>query len=407
MKRKIALFALIICVLIFAAYTIPTAKNRYRGYQKAIDIAHIRSVPGKQDARLLDIKIPLSNSTTFDYNKNLKDLHFVKLETSARSKIGSIDKILLTDSRIIIVDFNASKGVYIFDSSGRFINKILANKDPKDNTAVVSDFYDVAYDYTADEIILHDQTEYQSSYFDRDGHFRKASKEYVYFANLVNLKNTDKYVYINSFGGNDHIPVLTESALYFGKRNTEILYTATDAVKNMKTGINYQINNNSSFNNSNNKVFYTPEFSDTVYQIAAAPLNVYPKLVIHYPGADINSIIKKENKEGIDEYINLENQNKYYSFKGEIFSNDDSIYYIATYKDGLSGYFYSEKTNKIIGGDLVSTVLPKDSAQIKEYRYPITTFNDYFVSALPASDFGHTAKPTDNPVLAFYKLKNF
>lgn len=123
----------------------------------------------------------------------------------------------------------------------------------------------------------------------------------------------------------------------------------------------------------------------------------------------------------MEKYIKLKNSNRYYSFQGEIFCNTDSVYFIATHKNVFSGYFYSEKTNKIIGGDLVSSVATTDSAQIEAYTYPVTAFNDYFVSVLPFSNFVdsktlHTAKlaeikkgikPTDNPILAFYRLKDF
>jgi len=410
------------CILILTSCNIPIGENRYRGYQKAMDIDHIKSVSGKTDTKILTIKIPPSDSITFDYNKNLKDVYFIKLETIAESKINNIDKILLTKNRIILVDFNISKGVFIFDSSGRFINRILASKNLEDKKAMISNFYDVAYDYNHDEIILHDQTKSKSYYFDQDGNFKNNSKEYLYFANFVNLKNTDYFVYLNQLGGNNHIPALTKSSIYIGKRDTKILYTATDAVHNMKTDINYWINRNLSFSNSNNKVFYTPEFSDTVYQVDGNPLNIYPKLTIHYPATSINVALKQHHNENIDAYIRLVNTDQYYSFKGEVLCNDDSIYYVSTYKKGLSGYFYSEKTKKIIGGNLVSNLLPTDSAQLYGYRYPLTTFNNYFVSILTPSDFGNRnkglssaklseikkgIKPADNPILVFYKLKNF
>lgn len=421
MTHKLILVLFLSYLLILASCNIPLGENRYRGYQKAMDINHIKSITGQTDAKLLDVKIPLSGSITFDYNKNIKSLYFIKLETTAASKISNIDKILLTNNRIIIVDFSILKGVLIFDSSGHFINSILENRNFEDKRMTVSNFIDVAYDDQHNEIILHDQNKCKSFYFDENGNFKNSTKEYLYFANFVKLKNTDNFVYLNQFGGNDHIPQLNKSSIYLGKKDTKIEYTATAVVKNMKTNINYQINRNISFTNSNNKIFYTPEFSDTVYQIVGKPLNVYPKLIIHYPGPDINSKLKEIHKENISNYTRLSNTNQYYSFNGEVLCNDDSIYYVASYKNGLTGYFYSEKSNKIIGGNPVSKLLPIDSAQLDSYRYPVTTFNNYFVSILTYSDFGHVKwlssaklskikkdiKPTDNPILVFYKLKDF
>jgi len=189
----------------------------------------------------------------------------------------------------------------------------------------------------------------------------------------------------------------------------------------MKAHVDYEINNNLSFKNSNDKLFYTPEFSDTVYQIIGNPINICPKVVVHYPAADINSMLKKKHSENIESFIKLTNTAQYYSFQGELICNDDLIYYLTIYKNGPTGYFYSEKTNKIIGGNLVSKLFPTDTAQLDGYKYPFTIFNDHFVSVLTYSDFANSKrlssaklsaikkgiKPSDNPVLVFYKLKDF
>lgn len=415
--RFITILFLFSCLFIYSGCNSPFDLHKYHGFRNVIDVNHIKSVSGKTDVKVLDIHIPLSDSMTFDYNKSLKDVHFIKLETKAQSKINNIDKILLTKNRIIIVDFKVAKGVYVFDSSGRFISSIFANSGIFDSKAAVSDFYDVAYDYKFDEIILHDQTKHKSYYFDQDGNFKNSTQEYVYFVNFVNIKNTDYFVYLNPFGGNDHIPEITKSTIYIGKKDTRILFTATNAIHHMKANVNYQINNNLSFNNSNSKLFYTPEFSDTVYQIIGHPVNVYPKLVVHYPELDINSVLKKRHTENIESFTNLMNTANYYSFQGEVICNDDLIYYLNIYKNGSTGYFYSEKTH----GSPVSKLFPADTAQLDGYKYPVTTFNSCFVSILHSSDFQNSnwlsssklsaikkgIRPADNPILAFYRLKEF
>lgn len=417
-ENSMIAFILLSWMLVYSSCDTPFGKSRYQGFENAIDIKHIKSLPGKK-TKVLDINIPASGSMNFDYNKYLQKVYFVKLETTPESKIHAVDKILLTKDRIIVVDFNIAKAVYIFNSSGRFINSILAEK--ANAKAMIPVFHDVAYDYELDEIILHDQVKAKSYYFDKDGNFKSIAKEYIYFTNFANLGNTKYYVYLNSLGGNGHIPALSKSAIYIGNKDTRILYTATDAVKGMLTNVNYEINRNLSIINNNKNLFYTPEFSDTVYQISGEPINVYPKLAIHYPGANVNEILRKEHNKGISEFIKLKNTDKYYSFEGEVFCNDDSVYYIGSYKNGLISYFYSAKTNKIIGGTPVSKLLSTDSTQLDGYRYPITTFNSYFVSILSISDFFNTKwkscaklaevkkdiKAGDNPILAFYKLKDF
>lgn len=419
-RALIHILSLIVSITFFAACNINTGATKYRGYKNAIDINKISSVPGIKDTKILDVALPAANSSTFDYNKSLKDVYFLKLETTPESKINNIDKVLLSKNRIILVDSRISKGIYIFDSTGRFINKILADKSIGGGKAMISNFIDVTYDYNDEAIILHDLDKSKFFYFDNNGNFKKFSKEYFYFFRFTSLRNTNFFVYINAFGGNDHISALAKSSIYIGSKDAKKLYTANNAIKNMNANVNFWINDNLSIRNCNNNIFYTPEFSDTVYKIDGRP-NIYPKLVIHYPGPNVNEKLKERKKENLQEYNKLMNTNQYYSFKGEIICNDDSIYCIYSYKNGLTGYFYSEKTHNIVGGSLSSKLSPKDSALLELYRYPVTTFNDYFVSILDVSEFGYSKwlasgklaelkksiKPTDNPILVFYKLKDF
>jgi hypothetical protein len=118
----------------------------------------------------------------------------------------------------------------------------------------------------------------------------------------------------------------------------------------------------------------------------------------------------------------LYNSHQYYSFRGQILSTKDSIYYIECHKDGLAGYFYSEKTNRIIGGNITSTLKYNDSAQMEFYQYPIASNDNEFISIISPKQFGPLTNilcseklskalegfnSNSNPILVFYKLKNF
>jgi 6-bladed beta-propeller len=415
------LLLLSVVTTVLSACTLSLAENRYRGFKGFIDIDHITSVPGKPNCAVQAIDIPAENSTSFDFNRRLQDVRLVKLQTTPESKVANMDKMLLTTDRIILVDLLTEKSVFIFDARGKFIRKITAGRGLYKGKRMIDNFMDVAVDTKTGEIILHDQSGAKLYYFDKNGIFENSSKEYLYFASFANIPNTDKYVYWNAYGGNDHIPALASSALYLGGKNTAIRYTATEPVKSMLTGIGYRINVNRSLLNGNANIFYTPEYSDTVYHISGNPLNVYPEIVVHYPGPDINSKLKREKRLEFMDYLKVSNKNQYYSFKGELLSPNDSVFYLSTYRNGLSGYFYSAGTHHIIGGEIKSSLSTRDTCLLDAFRYPESTFGDYFVSVLLPDDLGHTKwlkssqllaiendlKPSDNPILAFYKLKSF
>ncbi|SFM58240.1 6-bladed beta-propeller protein [Chitinophaga sp. YR627] len=421
MKHIYQLISIIFLVLVIAACNGSLSRNRYRGFESVIDVNKITSLKPSLRGQVLDVRIPPSDSLTFDHNSRLTDIKYVRLETTPESKIGLLEKLIITGDRIIVADFSVSKSVFVFDSTGHFISRISANKGTASRKAMISNFIDIAYDFERNEIILHDQSEAKSYYFDKDANFLHSEKEYVYFYHFANLKNTDQYVYLNQFGANEHIPGLAGSTLYLGTRGTKLNFTTKDAVPGMIGDLNFYININLSFNNSNDNIFYTPEFSDTVYQIGVDPIAIFPKLVIHYPGPDINSKLKELHKENLADYMKLLSQNQYYSFKGEVLGNNDSTYYIGTYRDNFYGYFLSARTGNIIGGPVSSTFSVKDSLDLDGFKYPLTTYKDHFVSILGFSDFSlskslpssklaavrGTIKESDNPVLLFYKIKAF
>lgn len=399
----------------------PIKKNKkFSNFNKIIDTGKLTVLVPKQSETLVNIKIPKENSLFFDYNNNLTDLKFIKLEKIKSSEISKIDKIFLSSNRIIVIDLFIKNIVYIFDTTGKFINKISSSTEySKQKKYKYEKFIDVAFNSDQKQIILHDDQKNNSLYFDTDGNFIKTMKEYISFVDFANIKKSTSYVYLNMGGGNEHIEQLSKTNLYIGKENTNIQSIAPYAKTPGDININYMYRTNLSSLNSENKIFYTPIFSDTIYQINPNPVNVFPKLVLHFPGPNINEEIRKNQKLKMNGIVDMMNTFSFYYFNGFILSNDKKIFYFDCSKKGASGYFYSETNDTIIGGLPIFKKNTKDSTQLLFYRYPETTFQDYFISILFPSDFDtsnnlmtnklallkKSLKPMDNPILVFYKIK--
>lgn len=394
----------------------------YEGYEEVIDVNNIKTIRNNTSKKIIDLHIPPIENAFFDYNEYLRYLRFVKLEKTDQSVIGKIDKLLLADDRIIVVDFKITESVFIFDSTGRFINKIAAEKDTDTSSSGLSHFMDVVYYHNTNEIILHDSRSGQSYYYDNKGNFKRADKEYVSFFNFENLKNTDYFVYLDQYTQNNHIPALTTSDVYLGKESTKIQHIVPGAVQTVKINANYHYPYNLC-SGSGSTVFYTPVFSDTIFAIDANGPQVYPKFAFHFPGPDLVSKVKEHPQQIDMEQLNkLRNSDQYFSFMGKILPVKDSIYFMECYKDEQLGYFYSEKSNKIIGGYIRSRMAYGDSARIEFYQYPVASHNQEFVSVIMPenaalktntlrtvqfSNAMHGIDRNCNPVLAFYTLKPF
>jgi len=395
-----------------------TSNKNYKGYETVIQSDLIIPVPSIKNSEIIQVSIPKEDSLEFEYNNYLEDISFVKLETSAKSKINNIDKIIISNDRIIISEKTPQNKVFIFNRNGDFINFIGTNNTIHKDQVRIDKFLDVTYDFTTNEIILHNQSVSKLYYFDKNGYFKNIKKEYIYFYQFANIPGTDEYLYVNSLGGNNHLPKLKNSSLYIGNKDTQIRFIANDALKGMKTDVSYIINKQPSITNSNYKMFYTPDFSNRVYRVFGKK-GIKEELNINLPTPNTFEKLKNPKNHSIDAFTKLINSGQYYYFTGGVLSNDQDIYFIPTYRVGMSGYFYSKKANSIIGGGTLSHSSQKDTIKITGYQYPISTYKDYFISILYPSDFIlkhgkanyklHTIQtkitPKDNPVIMFYKIK--
>lgn len=399
-----------------------TDRSRFAGFKTIIDVNNIKPVSGESTELITKIKIPIKDSLGFDYEKRLTNLRYVSLESSPASMIGKIEKIYFSDERIIIVDSRITETVFLFDKNGNFINKIAAKKSESADTFShdMTHFFSATYSYDDKKIILHDDKKAMLYYYDENGNYIRSQKVYFSFSDCINIKNTPNFVYLSLYKKNAHIPILQENDLYIGKGNGQVTHVVPLVNQTSKLKQKYYYKTN--LISSTDKVFYTPMFSNIVYKIDGNPIKVFPKFSIEFEGQTINDIITKKEDINIEEYIRLINSHNYFSFSGKILATNDSIYYIECKKKGQLGYFYSEKSHKIIGGDILSSSNVKDSVDIEFYQFPIASNGKEFVSLMDPTfyDFSGTNLRTSklnkvlrafnknsNPVLLFYNLEPF
>ena len=103
-------------------------------------------------------------------NKYFKSCRYVQLETDTNMLIGRIDKVLLNEDRIYIMDRFVTKNVFVFDKDGRFINKISRlGQGPEEYI----DINDIFYDESEQTINIQSwggiKGQFKIMSFDRDG----------------------------------------------------------------------------------------------------------------------------------------------------------------------------------------------------------------------------------------------
>ncbi|MCQ4875339.1 MULTISPECIES: 6-bladed beta-propeller [Odoribacteraceae] len=130
------------------------------------------------------------------------DLKLIPLETSSKSLIGEVDKIMIQDSFVYLLDVNKAKSLLVFNlNSGKFLRKI--GNYGKSNSEYIE-----PTDFTVDgnHVIILDNRSTKLLIFDIEGNFKEVSR--LQFA-LQTIERTGvDSVFIGIAGDNRHIDAI-------------------------------------------------------------------------------------------------------------------------------------------------------------------------------------------------------
>jgi hypothetical protein len=78
---------------------------------------------GKKEKADYTINLSRAENDISSYNF-IEDISYIQLETNENSLIGYITKLYISDNRIYVLDTYITRSLFVFDFSGKFINKI-------------------------------------------------------------------------------------------------------------------------------------------------------------------------------------------------------------------------------------------------------------------------------------------
>lgn len=140
-------------------------------------------------------KISLSKTSditiTKDSIKNFSEqiiyeTEFIPLETTQEALIGYIDKIVMTDSMIIVADFHKTKKVFVFDKQGNFLRSI-SNIGSAENEYI--SIFDITTSPTSNNLFILDGHKNDLLEFSLNGDFIKKIHLPVKYANNIIFEN--------------------------------------------------------------------------------------------------------------------------------------------------------------------------------------------------------------------------
>ncbi|WP_106831223.1 6-bladed beta-propeller [Parabacteroides pacaensis] len=220
----------------------------------------------EKTSRILEDKIYVVDVNVSDDMKNIGDTgteyfidcQFIQLDTDTNNVIGEVSKIIVTDGRIYILDTFKAQSVFIFDTTGKYINKIYRQgKGPGEYLQVT----DIFYDEREKTINLLDSRG-KILIFNKDGNVYKKEINFRFYAFNFQKDINGNYIFNsknNPFSSfNDKITVFSST-----QKKMYSAFPISEEWKYKSSGIENELIK------SGEQIFYIPQLETDVYKITS------------------------------------------------------------------------------------------------------------------------------------------
>lgn len=351
---------------------------------------------------------PFLNKKTFDFGKLVEEVNFISLETKNESLIGGIYKILTTEEFIYIMDDFRGRSIIIFDKNGKFVRRFTHGQGPGELSRV----YDMDYDFKNEELVV-----YQHSFFlffDKQGNYIRQERLPIDFDNFVTTGNG--YIFKTvPIQGNNHLGEKEKYRFLFANKKFNINSVAVYQSKEPKALSAYTY-----LYKNEGLLSLTGQLTDTIYKYNEKSNELAIEFILNYKKKLPREYIYGENYEVFekatynnDYYFNIGNYLETFSQNIFFLENNYIKYQTVIYRD--------KKTGNMTGG----TNANYDVNELPPIAFPKAVYKDYFISVYVPSVEGYSllknskmiseedkekiklSKEEDNPVLVYFKLKEF
>lgn len=358
----------------------------------------------RQGLKYVDIQVDVYSERIISESQ-IKDNYIVKLETNDECLIGDIRKLSVENDRIFILDSDVSQKLFVFNKTGKYLFSIGQKGQGPGEYYSINDFF---IDKDDRRIIIYDANLRNLHYYDWDG----------------------QYVKTHSFSGKwlfACCPIDSNLfALDFNKKalankyHLEFVDVNNDVQAAFKPlEMDYELANNfhiAFYRGIDNKVLYVPTRCDTIFDISNGVLSggYYVDFGANKVPIDRHKKLKKR-----DQVIDLLNSKYCYGIKN-VLETSNMLYFDFSFGSNGFPLFY-DRNSKLTYSGLLYFPLPK---AVDSDNYFVGFYESYVVNQIVSSpdsydynvnwrkSIGETSwkvveqmKPSDNPLLLFYKIE--
>lgn len=337
------------------------------------------------------------------------DIRVIPLETTEDCLIADVSRIFMSDGRIYVYD-KQSKGVYIFDMSGKYIDRVYSiGAGPGEYTDISDAFVD------GNNIFITDYYTNRILVYDLDGRFVRDFKTEGFFSNMIFVNGSRLFsVNVASKSQDGNTYQLFSSDKYGRDVEKYIPYDKNDIYTSVNGLYCYSTT-------SYDDALFLTHVDDIVYRIKNG--KVTPAYKLDFAGKHLPYELKSKNPL---EMIRGGYTGQYVLFTDYISGTDDllflgfrigSDFYTAIYDRATGVVKLAKKIFTKVPFNMTFRFIQDDCLVLSHSAFMI---NQSKTSILRKIDEGHVfggdfsahlknvvenIKPEDNPVVFVYKLK--
>jgi hypothetical protein len=357
---------------------------------------------------IISIKLPLEainiKEIAESEKKYFSSTEYVQLESKEDIHLGKIDKILITENRIYILDIFKYGGVIIYDREGKIVNAIdRRGPGPEEYNYIFGIFHD-QQDST---INLLCQYPNKIMKFDQDGYH--LIKQVELPVALIDIKKSPDGYYAGYAGSSS---INNSHSIYIFSEKFELI---ASQYPNHKEWQIYRMDNTLSSYSDN--IYFTPMYGYTVYAIEEK--SIVPLYVYDFGKNNISEAVFKDHEQydKIDctkyiDYINLFQETSKYLIASYIFQGSQIIsFFNKVDKTNETFLAINNPISKLSFGGILAIDENHIITSIESYRIIHTLENPEAMEQLQEgidmlkNAMRNPVNEDDDPVLCIYHIK--
>ncbi len=378
-------------------------------------VADSLSVLGLKEGKAIKIQVPEFDENHYVMMRELFDtVYAVPLETTDSSLIGVIDKIVVYDNCIYVLDRYKTKSLKRFSLDGKYLNAVGRWGEGPDYYWEPTDFC-----ISEGEIFLLDQFQGKIFRYSPDG-LLNSSVRIPFFCTEFYRFGENSYVFHGVDADNYHFPEILDYSLWQTDSNF-VVHTMSMYRKKDKYIPYLQKNTLACYNGS---VYYRKSLGDTIYSLTPDG-EVFCDYILDFQDKAMpQRLLEKENEREFDKEAN---ERSNYAFMDGYAITPDYIYANCSLNKLVYHLFYNLSSCKV----WLASVFPNDINYFFPFRIPVGAVDNTLIGYVQAyeiyEDFHKVSekawaeipekkrreifatcenlKMEDNPIVLFYVLK--